>query len=55
LQRANEILGARLATIHNLYYYFSLMRELREAVSAGRIAEHAARFAADRGRLAAEK
>jgi queuine tRNA-ribosyltransferase len=55
LQRANEILGARLATIHNLYYYFALMRELREAIAAGRLAAHAARFAADRGRIAAEK
>jgi queuine tRNA-ribosyltransferase len=32
LQQANEILGARLATIHNLYYYQSLMRGLREAI-----------------------
>ncbi|HSD52927.1 MAG TPA: tRNA guanosine(34) transglycosylase Tgt [Burkholderiales bacterium] len=55
LQRANEILGARLATIHNLHYYFTLMRELREAIAAGRLAGHAARFAADRGRIAAEK
>jgi queuine tRNA-ribosyltransferase len=54
LQRANEILGARLATIHNLHYYLTLMRELREAIAAGRLAEYAARFAAERGRLAAE-
>ena len=53
LQRANEILGARLATIHNLHYYLGLMRELREAVAAGALAGYAARFAADRGRLAA--
>jgi queuine tRNA-ribosyltransferase len=55
LDRAKEILGARLATLHNLYYYLTLMRELREAIAAGRLAEHAARFAADRQRLAAEK
>jgi queuine tRNA-ribosyltransferase len=55
LQRANEILGARLATIHNLFYYFALMHELRDAIAAGRLAAHAARFAADRGRIAAEK
>jgi len=30
LQRANEILGARLATLHNLHYYLTLMRELGE-------------------------
>lgn len=35
LQRANEILGARLATIHNLFYYQSLMRELRTAIEVG--------------------
>ncbi|MBI3546256.1 MAG: tRNA guanosine(34) transglycosylase Tgt [Gammaproteobacteria bacterium] len=32
LQQANEILGARLATIHNLHYYQSLMRGLRQAI-----------------------
>ena len=33
LQQANEILGARLATIHNLHYYQTLMRDLRAAIS----------------------
>jgi queuine tRNA-ribosyltransferase len=33
LQQANEILGARLATIHNLYYYQALMRGLRDAIA----------------------
>jgi queuine tRNA-ribosyltransferase len=55
LDRAKEILGARLATLHNLHYYLTLMGELREAIAAGRLAEHAVRFAADRQRLAAEK
>ena len=35
LQRVNEILGARLATIHNLHYYHVLMAELRDAIAAG--------------------
>ena len=35
LQKANEILGARLNTIHNLHYYQELMRELRAAIEAG--------------------
>ena len=35
LQRVNEILGARLATIHNLHYYLTLMAELRDAIAAG--------------------
>jgi queuine tRNA-ribosyltransferase len=48
LQRINEILGARLATIHNLYYYLTLMRELREAIAAGHLAQYVARFEAER-------
>ena len=32
LQKANEILGARLNTLHNLHYYQELMRELRDAI-----------------------
>ncbi|MCU0804875.1 MAG: tRNA guanosine(34) transglycosylase Tgt [Burkholderiales bacterium] len=53
LDRANEILGARLATIHNLFYYQTLMRELRESIAAGRLAAHAAGFRADRARAPA--
>jgi len=49
LQRANEILGARLNTIHNLHYYLQLMRELREAIEAGRLEATAARLRAARG------
>ena len=37
LQRCNEILGARLNTIHNLYYYQSLMRDLRQAIAENRL------------------
>jgi queuine tRNA-ribosyltransferase len=42
LQRANEILGARLNTIHNLHYYLELMRTLRSAIEAGSLADTAA-------------
>jgi queuine tRNA-ribosyltransferase len=42
LQKANEILGARLNTLHNLHYYLQLMKELREAIEAGRLAATAA-------------
>ncbi len=35
LQKANEILGARLNTLHNLHYYQELMRELRDAIEKG--------------------
>ena len=48
LQRTNEILGARLATIHNLHYYQSLMHELRSAIVAGTITQTAADLLATR-------
>ena len=35
LQKANEILGARLNTLHNLHYYQELMRHLRAAIEEG--------------------
>jgi len=50
LHRINEILGARLNTMHNLYYYLTLMRELRDAVAAGELAAYVARFRAQRAR-----
>jgi queuine tRNA-ribosyltransferase len=48
LQRANEILGARLNTLHNLHYYQELMRSLRDGIEAGRFAGTAARLLAER-------
>jgi queuine tRNA-ribosyltransferase len=44
LQKVNEILGARLNTLHNLHYYQALMRELREAIRAGRLPDYIATF-----------
>jgi len=46
LDRCNEILGARLNTIHNLHYYLELMRRIRTAVQAGDYARFAAAFLA---------
>ncbi len=48
LQKVNEILGARLATIHNLRFYLRLMRDMRAAIEAGRFEAFRAEFA--RGR-----
>jgi queuine tRNA-ribosyltransferase len=48
LQRVNEILGARLATIHNLHYYLTLMTELREAIAADAIDACMSRFESER-------
>lgn len=49
LYRNNEILGARLNTIHNLTYYQDLMLELRDAIVAGDIHQFASDFFAMRG------
>jgi len=45
LQRVNEILGSRLNTLHNLTYYQRLMRQIREAIAAGRYAKLVAQYA----------
>ena len=49
LRQAGEILGARLATWHNLHYYQRLMREMRAAILAGRFEEWRGEFYARRG------
>ncbi|MDH3688905.1 MAG: tRNA guanosine(34) transglycosylase Tgt [Gammaproteobacteria bacterium] len=49
LQQSNEILGARLCTIHNLQYYLDLVRDLRQAIAAGRVADFSADFFSRRG------
>jgi queuine tRNA-ribosyltransferase len=46
LDKCKEILGARLQTIHNLHYYQTLMRGLREAIAAGRFAAFVGEFEA---------
>jgi len=51
LQRVNEILGARLATLHNLHYYVTLMAGLRAAIAGGTLAAHTAAFHAERARM----
>lgn len=48
LDRCNEILGARLNTIHNLYFYLDLMRQLRAAIEKGGLASFAQGFFARR-------
>jgi queuine tRNA-ribosyltransferase len=44
LFRAEEMLGPILLTWHNLAYYQDLMRELRAAIAAGRLADYAVGF-----------
>lgn len=50
LQRVNEILGSRLNTIHNLYYYLYLMKQAREAIAEQRFGEFRTQFTQDRER-----
>jgi len=49
LDKCNEILGSRLNTIHNLAFYQTLMRRLREAVEAGGLDASARDFLAAQG------
>jgi queuine tRNA-ribosyltransferase len=46
LDRCNEILGARLNSIHNLHYYLDLMRRIRAAIERGEYQRFAAAFLA---------
>ena len=41
---AGELLSARLNTLHNLYFYQRLMRDMRDALAAGRFAAFARAF-----------
>ena len=50
LQKVNEILGARLNTIHNLHYYLHLMQEIRDALDADRFDEWKEEFYRNRAR-----
>ncbi len=50
LQRVNEILGARLNTVHNLHFYLGLMREARAAIEAGRFETFRRDFTQSRAR-----
>ncbi len=48
LQRIDEMLGASLATIHNLFFYLDLMRQMRQAIQGGRLAQWRQDFATKR-------
>ena len=51
LHRVGEILGARLNTTHNLYYYLELMQGLREAIETGTLAQFVSDFQKKRASL----
>ena len=44
LDKCQEILGSRLNTLHNLHYYQTLMRSLRDAIQAGELLAFAEDF-----------
>ena len=50
LQKANEITGARLNTLHNLHYYLNLMQEMRTALDNGTFMQWQEQFAKDRAK-----
>lgn len=45
LLRWDPLTGQVLATLHNLWYFLDFMREVRESIAAGRLAELASRLA----------
>jgi len=49
LDKCNEMLGPRLATLHNLYFYQRLMSDIRASLEAGTFAAFAAEFLARHG------
>lgn len=48
LDRCNEMLAPMLGTLHNLWYYQTLMADIRAAIEAGRFADFRAGFYAAR-------
>ena len=46
LQRINEMLGAHLNTVHNLFYYQQLMTDIRSAIENKQFEEYAEEFLA---------
>ena len=44
LDKCGEMLGSRLNTIHNLYFYQEFMQYIRDAIEAGTLAEFAEKF-----------
>ncbi len=49
LDKCQEMLGARLNTIHNLHYYLELMQSLRDAIAEHRLEAFVSEFYALRG------
>ncbi|NRA62641.1 MAG: tRNA guanosine(34) transglycosylase Tgt, partial [Psychrobium sp.] len=50
LDKCNEILGARLNTIHNLRFYQTVMQDLRSAISENRLEQYVQEFYSRQGK-----
>ncbi len=50
LDKCKEMLGSRLNTLHNLYYYLSLMQNLRDAIEMGELDDFVRQFYRQRGK-----
>jgi queuine tRNA-ribosyltransferase len=48
LDKCGEILGAHLNTVHNLFFYQRLMKEIRAAIVAGTFESYVRDFYAHR-------
>jgi queuine tRNA-ribosyltransferase len=49
LDKCNEILGARLNTIHNLHHYLELMRRIRAGIENGSLADVVSQYCSSDG------
>jgi queuine tRNA-ribosyltransferase len=49
LDKCGEILGSHLNTVHNLFFYQRLMREIRDAIASGSFDSYASEFYALKG------
>ncbi len=49
LLKSNEMLGARLATIHNLHFFLNLMQQMRDAIEANSFSDFKGEFFELRG------
>jgi len=47
LQKTNELLGSRLNTLHNLYYYQQLMMSMRKTIEDNSFSEFRKKFYAE--------
>ncbi len=50
LDKCREMLGSRLNTIHNLYYYLELMQKMRDAIQTQQLEQFVAEFYSQRGK-----